>query len=536
MTTTRPIARTRSRSNSANITLRFGPESISKYARAFSKSVFHHEIASSISSRESIIALTDDETDAQRILRSASSTFPSTYFVVATRFRRRLHSKAPFPIFAVQDFDLTSVPDGSCVVIEDLWLISNPTFGGYLEQILLLLGSQCILILISKPFSNISVFYHWFSNVRNSQPRVIEAPFERCPRSYFVLSETDSTLTLVRNSALPLDSLALADSLASVKPEFPRHDTISRAIDILIRADFGPVLVVVPSVCFFDRRYPSLSSQTVNYDEIVHNFQGDEHSVLYVTTKVADNLFIPTHSIIITSLLKYDGRISRELQPSEFYHLTRSTGRSGGDTQGFVVTSLLPGMALSFLTNTFLADIPWLTPHFSLNFCTALSCKASHVEDLDEFANRTCTGFCQSQVLPILRDQLMAIAQNLPPKEISDRCVRMAALETAISTLCTHPWNVRKLLTHGRMVRVRPPIAERPWGICFGVSTCGTVTLAMKGVVNRPRVDSGGHCLVTIPVSEVLAVSSVITGHSGSVVEGGNARADRTRLPALRWR
>jgi hypothetical protein len=539
MTSARPITRTRSRANSATLSLRFGPESISKYARAFSKSVFHCEIASSLSSKESIIALTDDETDVQRILHTAEALFPQTYFVTASRCRARLLSKWCSRVLAAQDFWSAAVPDGACVIVEDLWLISNPSFGCYLEHILLVLGSQSIVILISKPFSNISVFYHWFSGVRSSQPRVIEAPFERCPSSYFVLSEKDSELTLVRNSALPLDSLALTDSLARASTGFPSKDAVSGAIRLLLNADFGPVLVVVPSCGYFDRRYPCLSTLSDGWDHQIRIFQADERAVLYVTTKVAENLFIPTHSIIVTSLLKYDGRVCRELQPSEFYHLTRSTGRSGIDTQGIVVTSLLPGMSISFLTNTFLADIPWLTPHFSLNFCTALACRVTRIDDLDEFTTRTCSGFCQTQVLPILRDQLAAVAQNLPPREISDRCVRMAALETSISTLCTHPWNVRRLLTHGRVVRVRPPIAERPWGICFGTASCGTVTLAMKGIPNR---------LVTVPVSEVLAVSSVIAPIPRGLVkdiepdyplyDGDELAFGRERLHALHreWR
>jgi hypothetical protein len=64
----------------------------------------------------------------------------------------------------------------------------------------------------------------------------------------------------------------------------------------------------------------------------------------------------------------------------------------------------------------------------------------------------------------------------------------------------------------------------------------------MKNVVNRPRVDSGGHCLVTVPVSEVLAVSSVVAPapveHECPLYDGDDLTFGGDRLHELHreWR
>jgi hypothetical protein len=402
---------------------------------------------------------------------------------------------------------LADVPDGCCVVLDDLWLVSNPSVGGCVDQILMLLAGQCVLVLIAKPFSNIPVFYSWLSNVRPSQPRVIEAPFERCPPSYFVLSERPWQLTLVRNSALPLDTIALAHAMAAAMPGFCSEAAMTQTVDYLLANGLGPVLIVVPTKCCFPA---CITSKNRNIEDAVKKFEADDRGVLCVTTKVVESLFIPTHSIIVSCLFKFDGRVCREMQPSEFYHIVRSTGRPGVDTQGIVVTCLFPSMSLSFLTNTLIADLPWLIPHFQITSSVVVTARTCHVEDLDEFAVRTFSGFCQSQVLPILRDQLSHLSSSVPPREVGEVCLRMSSIETAISTLCTHPMNIRRLLVNGRVIRVRPPIAERPWGICFGSSTCGTVTVAMKGVLNKRRVDCEDNCLVTVPISEVLAISAIV--------------------------
>jgi hypothetical protein len=511
-----PPRAARSARNGSNLNVRFGPESISNYVRAFSKSVFHHEISDSVSAKESVIALTDDESDIRRIVAAAEVEFPSAYFVVASNFKRKLLSRTAqicCPVVSLHTFylNLVTIPDGSCVVLEDLWLISNPTLGSYLEQILMLLGPHCILILISKPFSNIPIFYHWLCSIRPAAPRIIEAPFERCPSSYFVLRDPPSEPRLIRNSALALDSLSLSEELFKCKPDFPSKAALDYVIANLLRANCGPILVVVPSVHHLDPDRLCLSSKSSDFSAVLAAFQSAETSVLFVTTKVAEGLFIPTHSIIITSFLKYDGVICRDLQPCEFHHLARSVGRSGIDTHGNVITALLPHLPLSYLTNTLVADIPWLTPHFTIDFSVMLNCVCCSVDDVDEFASKSFNGFCQAQVLPIFREQLASVASALPPKEIGDTCMSLNAIETAISTLCTHPLNLRRLLVKGRVVRIRPPIAERPWGICVGASMCGTVTIAMKGVADRSRNQDGkNYSLVTVPISEVLSVSSVV--------------------------
>ena len=495
--------------------VRFGPESVAKYSKAFSKSVFQKEIEASLDIAESIIALTDDDRDCEMFVEAAEKRFESTFFVVSNRMKtRHVRSRTiKCPVLTVRDLfvNLKHVPNRSCVVFDDLWVVAHPYLGGLMEQILVTLPKQCVIVIASKPFSNITVFYHWLSSVHQNSLRIIEAPFERCPSSYYVLVDKPRQLKLVRNSALSVDVLELREALSAATDDFVSMDAVEWVIEELLANGSGPVLVIVPCECCVSDRYPFLTSKSGDIDDVIARFQSDDNSVLFVTIKVAESVVIPAQSVVITSLFKYDGIECREMKPFEFYHLVSAAGRVGVDTQGFVVTALMKQVNEGRFLQTLAADIPSLNPHFSMEFHSFLNCQFCDVKDMDDTASRTFNGFCQTQVVPILRDQLHTLEAAQAPPEVGAACVKIHELETAISTLCTHPRNIRKLLVNGRVVRVGLGFGESPWGICYGPSICGTVTIAMKGVENRrPLVDSGDKCLVTLPISEVLAVSSSV--------------------------
>lgn len=511
----------RARYNSGPIS-RFGPETITNYTRAFSKSVFYHEISASFSVNEWIIALTDDDSNAAHIIKMAQEIYQNVFYVIGSKCERKHTSEEiTCPILTITEFflRLSYVPDGSCIIFGDLWLIGHPSIGGLFEQILVLLGSQCNVVLISKPYSNITVFYHWLSSIRQPLPRIIEAPIERCPSSYFVLSENTRELRLIRNSTLSINSIALQEAIDASRNAHPEPDIVNFAIDKLLENGFGPVMVVFPTVGHIRKMLEKRSachflSPKTPEDElrsIINSFSNSTNNVLFTTIKLAESIYIPTHSIVLTSFLKYDGVTVRYMQPFEFYHLTRSAGRPGLDSQGIVAASLHSKIPTSYIMNILMADIPSINPQFTVNTISFLNCIYFQICDLDQFVKKTFQAFCQMQVIPILQEQLAQLSPIKPPDEIGDLCIDLINIETAISTICTHPKNIRRLLTNGRVVKIRPMIAEKPWGICFGNSVCGTITLAIKGLPTRGRtLDGDEKCLVTVPIHDILAIADTI--------------------------
>jgi hypothetical protein len=82
-----------------------------------------------VKAREPIIEFIDNETDVHRILNCPELIVPHIYFVVATRFRLQILAARDqkCPIFSGQEFywHLSTVPDGPCVVEEDLSMIRD---------------------------------------------------------------------------------------------------------------------------------------------------------------------------------------------------------------------------------------------------------------------------------------------------------------------------------------------------------------------------------------------------------------------------
>lgn len=495
--------------------LRFGPESVAKYSRAFSKSVFLKEVGASLDSLESIIALTDDQKYCEKFVEVAAKRFESTFYVVSNRMKtRHVQSKSiQCPVLTVKDLfvNLKHIPSRSCVIFDNLWLIAHPFQGGLMEQILVSLPKQCVIVLASRPFSNITVFYHWLSNICQGSLRIIEAPFERCPLSYYALTEEPKQMRLIRNSALCIDALELRDAFSVTKNDFVSMNSIEWVIEELLSNGSGPVLVVVPCESYLSGKYESVNSDTENLEDVIAKFERNDKGVLFATVKVAESVFISAHSIVLASLLKYDGIECREMKPFELYHLIRSAGRVGIDTQGYVVAYLSKQLNEDHVLQALSADLPSLNPKFSVQFHSFLNGQFCDIKDMDDLANRTFNGFCQTQVLPILKDQLTCLESMRPPQDVSADCERIHEIETAISTLCTHPQNIRKLLINGRVVRVGLAFGESSWGVCYGSSLCGTVTVAMKNTENRRPNEDVDKCLVTVPISEVLSVSSAVT-------------------------
>jgi hypothetical protein len=479
--------------------------------RAFSKSVFFHEIEDSLAIGESVIAITDDEGDPERVLEKAKTFFHNPLLLTTRSLRKKLCSEKQMEFVYPFYMRLKQSPDPPCLILDDLWMISDPVIGTFIEQIIMLLPNSTVFVLIAKRFSAISAFYQWFCQLRGMHSKIVEAPLERCPLNYHAISDEQYDHSLVRSSALPPDSYTIREILDISSNEMPTKDKIDKLIVQLLEANNGPILVVVPSVLYFDPSYSCLHSKSDKLREEIMKFESNENGVLFVTVKLAEAVFIRAHSMILFSFLKFDSVTIRPLLPFELCHLVRSVGRVGLDSLGLVFIGFTPNLEISNIIAALSTDCPTLIARFRMDLVAFLTCRLFGMskEEVEEFSNLSLNGFYQSQLVPLVKDQVIAMTAMLPSEEGAEICRQLSSLEIAISTLCTHSNNIRKLLVNGRFVRVRPGIGERQWAICFGPSLCGTVTVAMKGFNNR-GVDSDDRCLATLPITEILAVSSTV--------------------------
>jgi len=502
---------------------KYPPEVLINAIRAFNRQVFLHEVGSSVSQKESCVAITVDEEDSSEITRIASSVNKQTFLIVGSTYRKRfLAMTQKIPVFTLKEaiMNIGTISDNSCIVIDNLWEINCLPNGPRLEQLIIVLGKLCTFVFVSKPISNLSFIVQWMTTLFSSSPKVIEAPIERTSVACFLLSQNPTQTRLVRNTALLVDSISLDYAIKGRFFDHPSPSSVYFAVDEFLAAGLGPVLVIFPTVSHlrnFLVEYPNSIPliSDVPIDHImseISSFSISSDKIMLTTTKIAESIYIPAQTVVLSSQKKYDGHNWRDMEAVEFHHLSRCAGRSGIDPRGYFITTIHDGTSRSTMYNTLMTTAPSLSSVNNLNEITYLSSIFGRVIDMSSYMDKTFSCYSQVQRIPQIQEQITTLSSQIPPDSIAKKCLRLFDLETAITSLCTHPLNIRKLLVNGRAVRVRSIIGDRSWGICFGDAKCGTITVAMKGIPNRGRpVEDDEKSLITLPVHEIVAISDTIS-------------------------
>lgn len=498
------------------------PQDSLNLVRTFNFSVFYREIKASLDLKDQIITITHDQSYPYRVAQIASQTFHTVFYIVANSLRRKsLENKIQAVVMTIKQTAqfLSQIPNNSCIIIDSLWDINKDITGPQLEQIILILSKRCQFIYNSMPFANLQTISQWIFSFCGLAPKIIEAPIERNAVAHFIFSENPFQNRLFRNTSIFIDMLTVSEILDRCTPNMISNDGIFQEICDIKKLNLDPILVVFPSnghLRSFAKEHPEYQTIYDSYDlnqmtEQIEKFQSTSNGILLTTTKVADSIYIPAKSVVLTSLLKFDGHMMKTMTPCEVHQIVRCAGRPGIDPRGYFYTTLHPGMSKFDISSIFSTDLPVISSRFKITEEFFLTAIFSGVADFENYLCCLLGSFTVATRGPLLQDQINQISSQMPPDSIVEKVIHLMSLETSICTLETHPLNIKPLLVNGRVVRARSMLGDHAWSICFGGTVCGTVTLAMRGVPSRGRtIDNDEKCLITLPVHEIVAISKTI--------------------------